>query len=126
MDSWALHFCWGPHWFFYRKLWGLAVGIVVVMVVLAFVPLASRLGLIVSLVLAMMANMVYLDHAMKRIVSLRGTATVADLAVLQREGGVSKPAGWISGSLMVLLMVLGILSVIYLAMHNGGQVQRDL
>ena len=110
----------GPTWFFYRKLWVWAISITVLELGLGFIPHVSRLGFPLSLALAFFAKGAYVDHAIKRVTALRGTAQVADLALLQREGGVSKVAGWLSGSIVVLIMLAGIASIIYLAMHNGG------
>ena len=116
----------GPTWFFYRKLWVWAIGVTVVELALGFIPHTSRLGLPVSIALALFAKGVYIDHAVKRISVLRGGAPVADLALLQREGGVSKVAGWISGSIVVLVLLLALASIIYLATQNGGHPPSDL
>ncbi len=113
----AAAFFLGPVWFFYRKMWLIAWVIVGLMVALAFVPFRS-VGLILGITLATMAHRVYVQHAVQKLVALHGSNAAVTPAMVQAAGGVSRPAGIISGVIFGLIYVLAIASIIYLAMHG--------
>ena len=117
----AMAFFLGPCWFFYRKLWLWAWGLVGLFVVLALLPLTSRVGLPLGIFLAMFGRQAYLGHVKARIAKLRGGAEFADLEVLRRAGGVSPLAGWISSVVIAGIALLGLASLILLAATNGGR-----
>jgi hypothetical protein len=108
----------GPVWFFYRKMWILAWVVVGLMVAIAFVPVLSRAGLILALLLAGLAHRSYVQHAVQTLVKLRQPDGSLDPVAVQAAGGVSKPAGIVSGVIFVLLTVIGLVSIIYLAAHG--------
>ncbi len=122
----AMAFFLGPCWFFYRKLWVWAWALLAVIVVLAFLPITSRIGLPLGICLAMFGRQAYLGHAQKRVAQLRGGAEFADLDVLRRAGGVSPVAGWTSSLLLGALSLIGVASLILLTLANGGQPPADI
>lgn len=107
----------GPVWFFYRKMWLVAWVIVGLMVVLAFIPFRA-VGLVLSVTLATMAHRVYVQHAVQKLAALHATNGNVTPAEVQALGGVSKPAGIISGVIFGLIYLLAIASIIYLARHG--------
>lgn len=108
----------GPVWFFYRKMWTFAWVIIGLMIVVSFLPVHS-VGLILSIILAGMAHRSYVQHAVTRLSKLHATNAVVTPAMVQAEGGVSKPAGIISGVIFGLLYVVFIAALIYLLTHGG-------
>ena len=100
----------GPVWFFYRKMWAWGWCLTIALVLIGFIPGTSRVGLPVSLGLAIGANQLYVTHAVTKIAKMReaGRTSVEDL---QRVGGVSKAAAWISGSIYAILIVLAIVAL---------------
>ena len=109
----------GPCWFFYRKMWIWAWSLVAAIIVLAFLPVTNRIGLFLGVALAFSGRFAYLQHAIGRIVKLRGPAPQADLTLLTREGGVSARAGWISSAGYLLLTVL-VVAALFLYLGSGG------
>ena len=107
----------GPVWFFYRKMWTFAWMVVGLMVVVAFIPFRS-VGLILSLLLAGLAHRSYVQHAVNRLIRLHAANAAVTPAMVQAEGGVSKPAGIISGTIFGLLYVCIIGALIYLIVHG--------
>ena len=107
----------GPVWFFYRKMWLVAWVIVGLMAVLAFIPFRA-VGLSLGLTLAGMAHRTYVTHAVQKLVALHAGNAVVTPAMVQAEGGVSKPAGIVSGVIFGLIYVLAVASIVYLAMHG--------
>lgn len=107
----------GPVWFFYRKMWTVAWVVVGLMVVLAFIPFRA-VGIILSITLATMAHRVYVQHAVQKLVKLHSSGVMVTPALVQAEGGVSKPAGIISGVIYGSVWLLGVVSLIYLAAHG--------
>ncbi|WP_164981628.1 DUF2628 domain-containing protein [Silvibacterium dinghuense] len=110
----AAAFFLGPVWFLYRKMWMVSLIILGVVVVFALLPIpgGNRIGLPIGIALAISGKYTYVEHAMKRIIALRGASPVADLSVLAKEGGVSKPAGYISAAALVGLMILMVALVV--------------
>lgn len=113
----AAAFFLGPVWFFYRKMWLVAWVIVGLMVVLAFIPFRA-VGLILGITLATMAHRVYVQHAVQKLVAMHASAAVVTTATVQAAGGVSKPAGIVSGVIFGILYILAIASIIYLVSHG--------
>ncbi|WP_419804290.1 DUF2628 domain-containing protein [Terriglobus sp.] len=107
----------GPVWFFYRKMWMFAWVITGLIVVLMFVPF-RQVGFILSLILAGLAHRSYVQYAVTRLTKLHAANAVVTPAMVQAEGGVSKPAGIISGIIFGLIYVLGIVSIIYAVTHG--------
>jgi hypothetical protein len=101
-----LAFLLGPCWFFYRKLWIWAAAITAMMIGFAFLPRFFSAGIAVGLAVA--GRSAYLQHAIARITVLRGTEPVADLDALARAGGAAPLAGWISGAVLVVLILVSI------------------
>ncbi len=95
----------GPVWFFYRRLWGWACGLTVALFLIGLIPGTSRVGLPVGVVLGFSANQLYVSHAITRVARMRqqGRGAPEQLAA---AGGVSKVAGWIAGTVFVLLTAL--------------------
>lgn len=108
----------GPVWFFYRKMWVIAWVIVAALAVLAFIPVLSRAGVALSVVLAMMAHRVYVQHAIGTLEKMRRADGTLDPEAMRAAGGVSKPAGTISGVIFGLLWVATIIGLVYLAKHG--------
>ena len=100
----------GPVWFFYRKMWAWAWGITVAEVLIGLIPGTSRIGMPIGIALAVGGNQLYVSHAINKIAKMRaeGRGSVEEL---QRAGGVSKTAGWISGIVFGLLLALAIWSI---------------
>ena len=107
----------GPVWFFYRKMWMIAWIIVGLMVVLAFIPVRS-VGLVFGLILAGMAHRTYVQHAVTKLAKLHASQALVTPAIVQAEGGVSRPAGTISGIIFGLIYIVAIASIVYLASHG--------
>ncbi|MCQ8279728.1 DUF2628 domain-containing protein [Acetobacteraceae bacterium KSS8] len=112
-------FCWpafflGPVWFFYRKLWLFAGLLCAIILAVALIPkLPPISGLIVSFISARMARWLYLTDAMKRLEALRETGQINRPGAIERAGGVSKPAAWISGIIFGLLYAVTLGLVVY-------------
>ena len=113
----AAAFFMGPVWFFYRKMWMMAWIIVGLMVVLAFIPFRA-VGFILGITLAGMAHRLYVQQSVQKLVALHAANPAVTPAMVQAEGGVSKPAGIISGAIYGLLLLLAFASIIYLASHG--------
>lgn len=113
----------GPCWFFYRRMWKWAWALVAAMVIVTALPISNRVGFFIGVALSTSGRFVYLQHAIAQIVRLRGAAPIADLALLAREGGVSKRAGWISSAVYVLLSLLAV-AAIFLFLSDGGNVNE--
>ena len=107
----------GPVWFFYRKMWLVAWVVVGLMIVAAFIPFRA-VGLILGITLAGMAHRTYVQHAVQKLVAMHNSGSVLTPEAVQAAGGVSKPAGIISGSIYILLWIVGVLSVIFLVSHG--------
>lgn len=108
----------GPVWFFYRKMWTIAWIIVAILVAIAFIPVLSRAGLIVSLLLAMMAHRTYVQYAIGKLQKMRVAEGQLTPMAVQTAGGVSKPAGIISGSIFLVLLIISVISIFYLVSHG--------
>ena len=108
----ALAFFLGPVWFFYRKAYPWAWGIVVLQVVLIGLPVGRGAGIGLGVALAMIGRYTYLQRAIGRISKLRGQDAVADPALLARDGGVSRVAGWVSGLAYLALAVLTVVAYV--------------
>ena len=110
----------GPTWFFYRKLWAVAwtiTGLLIFVMVLAYAfPTApiSRLGFIVSMVLALSAKRLYMTHAVQQLGRLRQANGVLEPVAVRAAGGVSRTAAWISGSIYGFFTLLGLVATIWL------------
>ncbi len=116
-------FC-GPVWFFYRKMWAVAwsiTGLLVLIVILSSLfpnaPL-SRLGFILSIVLASSAKKLYVTTAIQRLGALRRATGILDPVAVQRDGGVSTTAAWVSGTIFGIFYLLGLIGIIYLIAHG--------
>lgn len=108
----------GPVWFLYRKMWLVAGVIVAALVVLALLPLPSRIGVIVAITLGLMAKRTYVTHAIGVIQTLRAGGPV-DLDRLRAAGGVSRRAAWIGGTIYAALTLAGLAATVYL-LANGA------
>ena len=114
----AAFFC-GPVWFFYRKMWAWAwgiTGLIVVFGVLSSV-LHLRGGFAVGAILSVLAHRTYVDHAMTMIGKLRTPGSSLNPGSLRAAGGVSKLAGWVSGSVYFVLVALTVLGLVLLILH---------
>ncbi len=107
----------GPVWFFYRKMWLMAWIVVGLMVALAFIPFRA-VGMVLGFTLATMAHRLYVQHAVQKLVALHATNATVTPALVQAAGGVSKPAGIISGVIYGLLWLLAVASIFYLMSHG--------
>lgn len=112
-----LAFLLGPVWFFYRKAYPWAWGIVVLQVILIGLPVGRGAGIGLGVALGMIGRYTYLQRAIGRISKLRGQDAVADAAVLARDGGVSPVAGWVSG---LAYLALAVLTVVAYALAGGA------
>ena len=115
----------GPCWFFYRKMWLWAVGIVAFEFALGWaikLPAGVNIGLAVGI--AASTRYAYLFYAVDRIVKLRCGDAEADGEVLRATGGVSPLAGWISGGIMLALAGLAIVALIGMDTLHGRGVAR--
>ena len=101
----------GPVWFFYRKLWIWAAALILLYIALGFTPYSSQIGIPLGMALALSAKRFYLLHAISSISKSQST----DSAALAALGGVSRTAGWISGTIVAALFVFSI----YSAVHFG-------
>ena len=103
----------GPVWFFYRKMWLWAWGIVAVMVVLGLIPRTGSFGVPLGMVLALSARRIYVEHAVGRLQALRAeNGGMLSLSAVQKAGGVSPLAGGISGVVLFLLLAVSIAAVV--------------
>ena len=104
----------GPIWFFYRRMWAWAWGLTVALLLIGLIPGTSRVGLPVGIVLALWGNQLYVTHAVTKIAKLReaGRGSVEEL---QRAGGVSKLAAWISG-----IVYAGLIALTFWALFTLG------
>ncbi len=119
--------CWsafffGPVWFFYRRLHGLAWTVVAVLALagaLNYVSIVSisGLGLPFSMALAVTARHVALQRAFRRLGSLHRDGQLSDAAIL-KAGGVSRPAAWISGTILALLFALALAGIVLAIIHH--------
>ncbi len=119
--------CWpallfGPVWFFYRRLYGLAWTIVLVLAllnVLDFMSVVSvsRLGLPFGIALGVVGLHAALQRAFRRLEALRRDGQPTNAAILN-AGGVSRPAAWISGTLLALLFPLALLGLVLAIVHD--------
>ncbi len=116
----AAAFFLGPVWFFYRKMWVMAWVVVALLVVAAVLPIASRIGLILSVLLGFLGHRTYVQHAIGKLQTMRLADGTLDPVSLREAGGVSKPAGIVSGTIFGLMWVVGIVAIVYLAMHGIG------
>lgn len=114
----AAFFC-GPVWFFYRKLWAWAWGITAFEVIFGVVAslLHMRGGFAAGAILAVVAHRTYVDHAMSRITKLRASGGVVDPQAVRMAGGVSRLAGWVSGTVYFLLIALILVGLWLLITH---------
>ncbi len=112
----------GPVWFFYRKLWVWGWSLTGIIVALAWLPLPSRTGLLLSMAMALMAKQIYLNHAIVKIAALR-EAREPSPEELQAAGGVSKTAGWIGGVVYALIILISLLGIL-LALKTGQPLPR--
>ncbi len=112
----------GPVWFFYRKLWAWAWSIVALIVVLGLLPGNTRFGVGLGAGLAIAARSAYVNHAIAKLAKLRNPQGEIDLQQAALAGGVSKTAGWISGTIFVLLTILG-LAAIFLLVRSGEPIR---
>lgn len=110
----------GPVWFFYRKLWGWAWGVVGLVVVLGLLPIGNRIGLPLGVGLAVAANQLYTAHAISAVIKMRAAAGGGPIPAeqLAQAGGVSKTAGWIAGGVYLVLVALGILALALTTPHS--------
>ncbi len=123
-------FCWpafflGPVWFFYRKMWTVAWGIVGLLVVTNVLGILApnlpiqRIGVPLAIIIGGWAFRLYITQAASRLNGMRA----ANGSVLQPEavrlaGGVSVTAAWVSSVVYGLLVLLGIIGLIYAAQHG--------
>ncbi len=114
----AAFFC-GPVWFFYRKMWAWAWGITAFEVIFGVIAslLHLRGGFAAGAILSVMAHRAYVDQAMASIAKLRGPSGALDPQAVRMAGGVSKTAGWISGTIYFLLIALTIVGLVLLILH---------
>ncbi len=113
--------CWpafffGPVWFFYRRLYGVAWTIVAILVLVNVVGYVStvsldRLGLPFNMALAVIGRRAALHRAFRRLESLRRDTRVTDDAIL-KAGGVSRPVAWISGIVFGLIVILSVAGIV--------------
>ena len=111
----------GPVWFFYRKMWlygGILTGLMVLLASLPAFLSVGRLSLPISIGMAIVAKQIYVSHAITTVQKLRGANPAVTLTTLAQAGGVSKTAGWISGVIYALLVIIGIASMVYLVQHG--------
>ncbi len=111
----------GPVWFFYRKMWlygGILTGLMVLLAALPAFLSVGRLSLPISIGIAIGAKQIYVSHAISTIQKLRAANPALTPQTLAQAGGVSKTAGWISGAIYALLLLLGIGGTIYI-LHHG-------
>ncbi|PTQ60077.1 hypothetical protein C8J45_11328 [Sphingomonas sp. PP-CE-3G-477] len=84
------------------------------MVAISLIPGAARAGLPIGIALGLMAYRVYVQHAIGALAKARrrdGTIDPQDIA--QASGG-SRIAGWISGGIYGLLILISIVSIVLL------------
>ena len=115
-------FFFGPVWFFYRKMWAWAWGITAFELIFGYVAslLHLRGGFAAGAILAVMAHRAYVDHAMSSITKLRASSGGLDPHSVRMAGGVSKLAGWMSGTVYFLLIALTIVGLWLLITHPGA------
>lgn len=110
--AWSM--CWpalflSVAWFFYRKQWLLgAIMIILPAIMVAFLPIPAGAFGGVGIAISMMAKSLYLQDAIPRIARLKA-AVLDDREALALAGGVSLPAGIISG------LVIGVASAATIA-----------
>ncbi len=120
--------CWsalffGPVWFFYRRLYGLAWTVVAALVLanvldsLSIVSI-SRLGLPFSMALGVTGRRAALQRAFRRLGQMRRDGQLPDAAILA-AGGVSKPAAWISGTIFALVFALALIGIVLTVIHGN-------
>ncbi len=110
----------GPVWFFYRKMWVYGSVLTALLIGLAFLPI-GKLSLPVSLVMALMAKQVYVQHSVNALQAMRQPGGAIDRTQAALAGGVSRRAGWIGGIVYAFLCVAGIVGA-YLAYITGQPV----
>jgi hypothetical protein len=112
----------GPVWFFYRKMWTVGVVLTAVIIAVGFLPFGTKLGLILGLIMAAFGSLTYLTHAVKTIERLRSASPngVLDPREVAAAGGVSKIAGWIGGTIYVLVTLLAIYGMVILVRTGGA------
>lgn len=107
-------FLFGPVWFLYRKMWVIAGVVVAAMVAISLIPGAGRAGLPIGIALGLMAYRVYVQHAIGVLAKARRPDGTIDPHDIARAGGVSRTAGWISGVIYGLLILISIVSIVLL------------
>ncbi len=107
-------FLFGPVWFLYRKMWVIAGVVVAAMIAISRIPGASRAGLPIGIALGLMAYRVYVQHVIGALARVRRPDGTIDPQEIARAGGVSRTAGWISGVIYGLLILISIVSIIVL------------
>ncbi|MGI4830827.1 MAG: hypothetical protein ACRYFU_21940, partial [Janthinobacterium lividum] len=115
----------GPVWFFYRKMWAYAWGLVALYTVLAFLPsgFGSRFAMPLALATGLFARSGYVIWATIKMELMWRPDGALDPAAIARVGGVSKRAGWISGVIFGVGYVATIAGLIY-AVKTGVPVPR--
>ncbi len=111
----------GPVWFFYRKMWlygGILTALMLLLAVLpAFLSIGS-LSLPISIGIAIVSKQIYVSDAINTIQKLRAANPTLSPQTLAHAGGVSKTAGWISGAIYALLVILGIGSMVSMILRG--------
>ena len=108
----------GPVWFFYRKMWGWASGLTVMVLVIGSIPMLARAGFPVGIAMAGLGPTIYVNHAIRKLAAMRGVDGRVELERARAAGGVSKTAGWIAGTIYALLTALAVLNLVLL-IRNG-------
>ncbi len=123
-------FCWpafflGPIWFFYRKMWAVAWGIVGLLVVTNVLGILApslpiqRIGFPVAVIIGGWAFRLYVTQAASRLNTMRtANGGVLRPETVRQAGGVSVTAAWVSGIVYGLVVLLGIIGLVYAAQHG--------
>ena len=107
----------GPVWFLYRKMWLMAVVIIGLLVVLAFLPVTSRASLPLAVVLGLMGRQTYVQHAIGAIQKARRTRAGLDSGTIAHMGACRKQQ--VDQRRHLLLAILAVAAMIVLV--RSGQ-----
>lgn len=101
-STWVWGYCWpalilGFAWYFYRKLWGAGLFILVVPIVAGVISGSGILSFAVMIAIAMYARSYYISHALRRIEEVRSHG--GSSRALAEAGGISVAGGIVGGIL---------------------------
>lgn len=123
--NWPCFFL-GPYWLLYRKLYAIALILIVLNISLSLVfhsRISMFLGLPVRIILTIFANAIYLNNSKRKIKTVK--TTIANLSTTQyinrlhKKGGVNLVAPLILLAICIIIIIISIVTALLFIARNN-------